>query len=157
VFVIFGKKDNTAVNLSTIGTGGFAINGENANDFSGVSVSTAGDVNGDGMDDLIVGAWGSSLGDKLNVGRSYVVFGKTIKSSKPSPLTSPAVETEIPFKSSAFLPLITKPPMPEIFVAGVGNDTLIGHGSMDVLNAGAGNDTIIINAGNIAALERTGN
>jgi hypothetical protein len=29
-YVIFGKKDNTAVNLSTIGTGGFAINGENA-------------------------------------------------------------------------------------------------------------------------------
>jgi hypothetical protein len=27
---------------------------------------------------------------------------------------------------------------------------------MDALNAGAGNDTIIINAGNIAALERTG-
>ncbi|CAC9614823.1 hypothetical protein [uncultured Gammaproteobacteria bacterium] len=76
-YVIFGKKDNTTVNLSTIGTGGFAINGENANDFSGVSVSTAGDVNGDGLDDLIVGAWGSSLGDKLNVGRSYVVFGKT--------------------------------------------------------------------------------
>jgi hypothetical protein len=44
---------------------------------SGVSVSTAGDVNGDGLVDLIVGAWGSSLGAKLNAGRSYVVFGKT--------------------------------------------------------------------------------
>jgi hypothetical protein len=35
-------------------TGGFVINGEAANDESGFSVSNAGDVNGDGLDDLIV-------------------------------------------------------------------------------------------------------
>jgi hypothetical protein len=36
-YVIFGKTDNTAINLSAIasGTGGFVINGENTNDFSG--------------------------------------------------------------------------------------------------------------------------
>jgi hypothetical protein len=39
-----------------VGTGGFVINGEDMNDNSGVSVSTAGDVNGDGLDDLIVGS-----------------------------------------------------------------------------------------------------
>jgi hypothetical protein len=46
-----------AINLSTIasGTGGFVTNGENAGDWNGKSVSTAGDVNGDGLDDLIVG------------------------------------------------------------------------------------------------------
>jgi hypothetical protein len=74
-YVVFGKQDNTdATNLSAIaaGTGGFVINGESAHDESGISVSNAGDVNGDGLDDLIVG----------------------IKSSKPSPLTSPALETE---------------------------------------------------------------
>jgi hypothetical protein len=32
---------------------GFVINGESANDDSGRSVSNAGDVNGDGLDDLI--------------------------------------------------------------------------------------------------------
>jgi hypothetical protein len=35
----------------------FVINGEAENDYSGVSVSSAGDVNGDGLDDLIVGAF----------------------------------------------------------------------------------------------------
>jgi hypothetical protein len=38
------------------GSNGFAINGIAANDFSGWSVSSAGDVNGDGFDDLIIGA-----------------------------------------------------------------------------------------------------
>jgi hypothetical protein len=33
---------------------GFVINGESTRDHSGHSVSSAGDVNGDGLDDLIV-------------------------------------------------------------------------------------------------------
>ena len=52
-YVIFGKTDNTTINLSDIGTGGFVINGEDVDHVNG-SVSTAGDVNGDGLDDLIV-------------------------------------------------------------------------------------------------------
>ena len=44
-------------NLSTLnGSNGFAINGTAASDSSGSSVSSAGDVNGDGIDDLIIGA-----------------------------------------------------------------------------------------------------
>ena len=78
-FVVFGKKDNRdVVNLSAIesGTGGFVINGENSNDFSGYSVSSAGDVNGDGLDDLIVGAHQADLTNSADAGKSYVVFGK---------------------------------------------------------------------------------
>jgi hypothetical protein len=39
---VFGKQDNTAINLSAIvaGTGGFVINGESENDDSGFSVSS---------------------------------------------------------------------------------------------------------------------
>jgi Neuraminidase (sialidase) len=53
------------------------VNGETAHDWSGYSVSSAGDVNGDGLDDLIVGAWGVTLNDKIDIGKSYVIFGKT--------------------------------------------------------------------------------
>jgi hypothetical protein len=47
-YVVFGKKDNTgAIELSDIvaGKGGFVINGESGRDYSGYSVSSAGDVN----------------------------------------------------------------------------------------------------------------
>jgi hypothetical protein len=56
-------------------TDGFVINGELAGDYSGRSVSSAGDVNGDGLDDLIVGATHADLNGKKDVGKSYVVFG----------------------------------------------------------------------------------
>jgi hypothetical protein len=53
---------------------GLVINGEKAGDNSGVSVSSAGDVNGDGLSDLIVGAYGADVTSiDANEGKSYVV------------------------------------------------------------------------------------
>ena len=68
-----------AVELSAIAaeSGGFVINGQAAFDESGWSVASAGDVNGDGLADLIVGARSSDPAVGTNAGRSYVVFGKT--------------------------------------------------------------------------------
>ncbi len=66
------------VNLSDVaaGSGGFVINGIGANDRSGSSVSGAGDVNGDGLADVIVGAFRAGPGGNTDAGESYVVFGK---------------------------------------------------------------------------------
>lgn len=76
-YVVFGKASNAAVDLANLGDGGFRIDGAGANHYSGLSVSGAGDVNGDGLDDLIVGAYGADPGGDFNAGESYVVFGKT--------------------------------------------------------------------------------
>src|SRR4028119_924423 len=57
------------------GSNGFAINGIAASDFSGESVSSAGDVNGDGIDDLIIGARSADPNGIDRAGQSYVVFG----------------------------------------------------------------------------------
>ncbi len=44
------------IDLAHLGTAGVTIFGADSNDTSGVSVSNAGDVNGDGFDDLLIGA-----------------------------------------------------------------------------------------------------
>jgi hypothetical protein len=56
------------------GNGGFKNQGENGFNLAGRSVSAAGDMNGDGIDDLIVGSHGNSSGVS-NAGAAYVVFG----------------------------------------------------------------------------------
>src|SRR5260221_11725376 len=64
------------LNLSSLdGKTGFKISGEVAGDYSGVSVSAAGDVNGDGFADLLIGAPGAAPNGPGS-GASHVVFGK---------------------------------------------------------------------------------
>ena len=59
------------------GTNGFVINGVDSEDFSGGSVSGAGDFNGDGFDDLIIGASSADPSGNSRAGESYVVFGSS--------------------------------------------------------------------------------
>ena len=61
-----------SIDLSDLdGSNGFRLGGVDADDSSGVSVSGAGDVNGDGIGDLIIGAYRANS----SAGESYVVFG----------------------------------------------------------------------------------
>ncbi len=77
--MVFGKASGFAasLDLSTLnGSNGFRLDGIDADDFSGKSVASAGDVNGDGVDDLLIGAYGGDPGGDISAGETYVVFGK---------------------------------------------------------------------------------
>src|SRR4029079_7171145 len=55
---------------------GFVLSGENSLDYAGYSVSAAGDVNGDGFADMLVGAYGADPHGNESAGAAYVIFGK---------------------------------------------------------------------------------
>ena len=78
-YVVFGKASgfDASVKLSDLdGNNGFRLEGVAAGNKSGRSVSTAGDFNGDGFSDLIVGAFGADSNGE-DSGASYLIFGKS--------------------------------------------------------------------------------
>src|SRR4030095_12500860 len=70
------------------GTAGCVLPGVQVNDASGWSVSAAGDVNGDGIDDLIVGAFHGAV-TQSDAGASLVVFGRDTSQSGNFPAVFP--------------------------------------------------------------------
>ncbi len=89
-YIVFGKN-NTNVNmidlLSLSSSQGFAIIGDSNNDFSGGSVSGAGDINNDSFADVIIGAYAADY----FAGQSYVIYGAASGFTTDSPTSSPTV------------------------------------------------------------------
>ena len=76
--VIYGKAGGPGdIDLSALTSDqGFSIFGVGPYDVSGRSISSAGDVNGDGIDDLLIGAPQADPGGREGAGEAYLIFGK---------------------------------------------------------------------------------
>ncbi|MBD2295802.1 FG-GAP repeat protein [Anabaena sphaerica FACHB-251] len=85
-YVVFGTNQGfpTTIDISTLnGINGFTLIGGTEGDGSGHSVSAAGDINGDGIDDLVIGAPFADPNGESS-GAAYIVFGKNSFSSTPT-------------------------------------------------------------------------
>jgi glycosylphosphatidylinositol phospholipase D len=77
-YVVFGNADGFAIwfDLGRLdGTNGFTLHGVASGDRCGTAVASAGDINGDGVVDIVVGAPDVN-GEGSNAGEGYVVFGR---------------------------------------------------------------------------------
>jgi len=84
--VVYGSASGygSSLSLSSLdGSNGFVLEGidggsysYSSGDYSGISVSGAGDVNGDGLSDLLIGADGADPAGNYNAGETYVVYGR---------------------------------------------------------------------------------
>ena len=131
-YVVFGKAGGFGASLNLVdinGRNGFVINGLDKSDFSRFSVSGAGDVNGDGFDDLMVGAPNADPNGQNYAGESYVIFGRDFTDS-------------VTRAGTAGNDTLTGTAANDVLVGGLGNDRLIGGGGVDVLYGGAGNDIL---------------
>ena len=121
--------------LALDGTNGFILTGVDMFDNTGISVSSAGDVNGDGYDDLIIGAYGGDPNGDSNAGETYVVYGGATGTESLVPVTAQGTAAVDNFTGNA------------------GADSFTGIATDDVVRGGAGDDVIRVTALDFAAVD----
>jgi len=79
VYIVLGTEDGWKRDLS-LGDADASFKAESGSNRAGYSLTGAGDVNGDGLDDLIIGAPDNRQGGYISpygAGKTYIMFGKT--------------------------------------------------------------------------------
>lgn len=161
VWVVYGQTGYGTVDVGNLqASQGFQIKPFNIGQavggmaFSVTDVDAAGDVNGDGFADLIIGIGNDEAsGRPANSGKTYVIYGgisdlqsMTFQTANGDLIGTSAAET------------LTGTSGNNQIVGGNGNDTLIGNGGSDVLYRGRGDDVFVLNADNLGRLDDiTGN
>jgi hypothetical protein len=143
-YLVFGQSHSDAVKLAEVasGIGGFAIDGEAANDYSGASVNAAGDVDGDGLADLIIGSPGI-MAPPIPTGKSHLIFGSAAAQFS---------QTCVDHLGGSGVDAFSDSGTAKTLVGGAGNDSLTATAA-SVLYGGAGDDVFQIDAAMITALQ----
>ncbi|MBX9605385.1 MAG: FG-GAP-like repeat-containing protein [Gammaproteobacteria bacterium] len=127
-FLIFGRGDGFAATLDVTaldGTDGLALSGTPSQSFSsGTWVANAGDLDGDGFDDVLIGSQGIGA-------QGYVVFGRDFTLASP-------------LRGDSGDDVLLGGPDDEVLIGAQGDDHLTGGGGVDVLIGGAGDDVLVV-------------
>ncbi len=148
-YVMFGRATgfDAQMDLSNLDESeGIRLDGAAVYDLSGKSVSGAGDVNGDGFDDVIVGAPRADFSE-FDSGSSYIIYGSRNFGSGNGGGELPEI------RGTAADDTLKGSKAAEHFIAGDGNDNLLGLGGADVFDAGVGDDAIRIGDLTIASID----
>ena len=130
-FIIYGGADPGAndIDLSTglPSARGVTIRGGATGDQAGFSVAGAGDVNGDGLADVLVGARSNDQG-AADAGSVYLLYGNAAYGNASAQVGS----------------TLTGTAAADSLVGTGGADTLTGGGGADALSGGRGNDVLVV-------------
>jgi hypothetical protein len=130
-YVIYGNaQPRDALDLMSLDPhDGFRLSGTTSPELSGYAVSMVGDLDGDGYDDIAVGAiLATSLGQSTS-GEAYIVYGQDF-------LGTTTVQ------GSAQDDLLFAHAQADVIIGGLGNDQIFTNGGADIVHAGAGADII---------------
>jgi hypothetical protein len=146
-YVVFGGRANLAaldnadsttdgrIRLAHLdGNSGFRVEGVALGDLSGRSVSGAGDVNGDGFDDLLIGARYADPGLRLSAGEAYLVFGGNFTGGAETQVGGAGNQTLNANQGAGR----------DVLIGGLDDDTLISDGGPDVLRGAHGSDVLTL-------------
>lgn len=140
-FVLFGKANgwSALVALDELdGTSGFRLDGAGV-DGTGTSVAAGGDINGDGVADLLVGAPLADAGGAAQAGAGYVIFGQRQPAREVTTDAGGLLAAD-PERDDA--DVMIGRAGPDTLIGFGGNDQIIGNGGDDRMKGGDGDDVV---------------
>ncbi|MEI2732952.1 MAG: integrin alpha [Dermatophilaceae bacterium] len=99
-YVVLGDLATPQLDLASLGAAGVRIDGAAAGDESGTSVAGAGDINGDGSGDVLIGAPLADPGGRFDAGQAYLVLGDPTPPEPGPPPATPAATLKVTARSA---------------------------------------------------------
>ena len=146
-YVVYGKTDPSAIDLDNLGTGGYKLFDYTRSQpvLSNLygTITAPGDINGDGIEDLIIDDYFKENGlmPSVLLGSSMNQFlGTQNKFTYQGTSGNDTLNFNTNNKS-------------ETYIGGAGDDVIVGNGGADVMYGGAGNDTFYLSSDNVNQLK----